>query len=234
MGRNVHLWMYGHYGPPVVVFPSAAGFAHEWDHQGVVEALAPLLYAGKLKLYCTESNVSEAWTHSDADPRWRMERHAAFERYVLETLVPFVRDDCRSPQMRIAAAGASLGGLYAANMALKHPETFWWSLCMSGRYEARNFTGGYDAPEVYFNNPLAFVPQLGGAELDRVRQTALTLVCGQGKWEEGCLEETVALGEVLRSKGIPAEVDLWGHDVAHDWEWWRRQAAYHLARRLGE
>jgi esterase/lipase superfamily enzyme len=23
---------------------------------------------------------------------------------------------------------------------------------------------------------------------------------------------------------------VWGHDVAHDWPWWRRQLAHHLHR----
>src|SRR5512134_1392701 len=43
LGRGVSLWSYGHWGPPVVVFPTAAGFAHEWEAQGMVEALAPWL-----------------------------------------------------------------------------------------------------------------------------------------------------------------------------------------------
>ena len=61
LGRAISLWSYGHWGPPLVVFPTAAGFAHEWEAQGMVEALAPWLEAGKLKLYCPESNVAEAW-----------------------------------------------------------------------------------------------------------------------------------------------------------------------------
>jgi esterase/lipase superfamily enzyme len=234
MGRDVHLWTYGHFGMPVVVFPTAAGFAHEWQAQGMVDALAPLLGSGRIKLYCPESNVAEAWTREEGDPRWRMSRHSAYERFVLETLVPFVREDCRSSQIRIAATGASLGGLYAALFALKFPETFDWALAMSGRYEVRGFTGGYDGPEVYFHNPLAFVPNLSGDALDRVRRnTQLTLVCGQGKWEEGCIEETVALSAWLERKQIPHERDLWGHDVSHDWAWWRRQAMFHLGRRFG-
>src|SRR5690349_4977630 len=120
MGRDVHVWTYGWYGAPIVVFPTAAGFAHEWQAQGMVEALAPLIGAGKIKLYCPESNVSEVWTRKDADPAWRMERGAAYERFVLETLVPFVRADCRMPGAAIALAGSSLGGMYAANFALKH------------------------------------------------------------------------------------------------------------------
>ena len=234
MGRNVHLWTYGHFGAPLLVFPTAAGFAHEWQSQGMVEALTPLLAAGAIKLYCPESNVSEAWTKKEADPAWRMQRHAAYERFVMDTLVPFIREDCHVPDIPIGVTGASLGGMYAATFALKHPQVFDYALCMSGRYEVRNFTNGHDGPDVYFNNPLAFVPMLQGDELERVRRgTFVTLVCGRGKWEEGCIEETIELAEWLRRKEIPHERDLWGFDVAHDWNWWRRQVVHHLGRRYG-
>ena len=153
---------------------------------------------------------------------------------MLETLVPAIREDCRSSGIPIGLAGASLGGMYAATFALKHPETFDYALCMSGRYEVRNFTNGYDSPDVYYNNPLAFVPHLSGTALERVRRnTHLTLVCGRGKWEEGCIEETIALGEWLDRKEIPHETDIWGSDVAHDWNWWRRQVVFHLGRKYG-
>lgn len=234
MGRDIHLWTYGHFGAPVLVFPTAAGFAHEWQAQGMIDALAPLLAAGRIKLYCPESNVSEAWTRKENAPAWRIQRHQAYERFVLDTLVPFIRHDCHTPTIRIGLAGASLGGMYAATFALKHPEIFDYSLCMSGRYEVRNFTSGYDSPDVYYNNPLAFVPHLQGAALERVRQhTFLALVCGRGRWEEGCIEETIALAEWLHRKDIPHERDLWGFDVAHDWDWWRRQVTYHMNRRYG-
>ena len=61
----------------------------------------------------------------------------------------------------------------------------------------------------------------------------LPLVCGQGAYEEGCIEETVALGQVLRAKGIPSETDIWGRDSAHQWPWWRVQAQKHLGRVYG-
>jgi esterase/lipase superfamily enzyme len=234
MERDVHVWTYGSFGWPVVVFPTAAGFAHEWQAQKMVETLQPLLAAGRIKLYCPESNVSEAWTKKEKDPAWRIGRHQVYERFVMDTLVPFIREDCRTPNIPIAVTGASLGGMYAATFALKFPETFRWCLAMSGRYEARNFTNGYDSSEVYHNNPLAFVPQLRGEALERVRKnTHLTLVCGRGKWEEGCIEETIELAAWLEKKGIPHERDLWGTDVAHDWEWWRRQALWHFGRRYG-
>lgn len=234
MGRRMHVWCYGDFGHPVLVFPTAAGFAHEWEAQGMIDAVAGLIEAGRIKLYCTESNVAETWTNKESDPQWRVGRHRAYERYVLDDLVPAIRSDCRTPDIPIATTGCSLGALYAATFCLKQPETFPWALCMSGRYRATEFTGEGVGREVYFDNPMAFVPNLSGAELERVRRHAhLVLVCGQGPWEEGCIEETCEFADILAAKGISHERDIWGRDVSHGWEWWRRQAAYHLERKFG-
>ena len=229
MGRSVHVWCFGHYGHPVVVFPSAAGFAHEWQAQGMVEALEPMIQAGRIKLYCPESNVAEAWTRSEGEPTWRIGRHLAYEQFILDTLVPFVREDCHQPNGRMAVAGCSLGAMYAANFALKYPSIFHYALCMSGRYEARHFMNGFDNSDVYLNNPLAYIPNMHGNHLQEVRaNTHLSLVCGQGRWEEGCIDETRALGAWLERKGIPSWTDIWGRDVSHQWPWWKRQVVYHF------
>ncbi|MBA3844857.1 MAG: esterase, partial [Actinobacteria bacterium] len=86
---------------------------------------------------------------------------------------------------------------------------------------------------VYFNNPMDHVANLTDDHLDWLREHAsLVLVCGQGQWEDttGALGSTRGFGELLASKGIRHEVDLWGHDVPHDWPSWRRQIAHHLSR----
>ncbi len=233
MQRNVHLWAYGHYGPPLLVFPSAAGMAHEWEAQGMVEALSEFLEAGKLKLYCTESNVSEAWTRKENPPDWRIQRHQMFESYIVNELVPWIREDCQTEDIKIGVSGTSLGALFSAIFALKHPETFHWALCMSGRYDALRFMDGKNSPDVYFNNPLAFVPNLDGEPLERIRRnTHLVLVCGRGRWEEGNIEETNALADMLQAKGIGHERDIWGPEVSHQWPWWQKQARHHIGRAL--
>ncbi|MCG8462220.1 MAG: hypothetical protein MI919_38540 [Holophagales bacterium] len=234
MGRRMNVWCFGHWGTPLVVFPSAAGFAHEWDAQGMVETLAPLIYGGKLKLYCPESNVSQSWTDKHEHPAIRVKAHMAYERCILDDLVPAIRHDCESPDIRMACAGTSLGAFYAANFALKHSEIFFYALCLSGRYQATNFTQGYTNTDIYFNDPMSYVPSLDGEALDKVRgQTSLAMVCGQGAWEEGCIEETQAICDIFDHKGIPHWRDIWGHDVSHDWIWWRRQTWHHLYHRFG-
>jgi esterase/lipase superfamily enzyme len=78
-----------------------------------------------------------------------------------------------------------------------------------------------------------YVSNLGGDHLGWLRDHAsLLLVCGQGQWEDttGALDSTRRFGALLHEKGITCDVDLWGHDVPHDWPSWRRQIAHHLPR----
>lgn len=233
MGRQLYLWQHGDFGAPVLVFPSAAGMAHEWENQGMIEALAPLIGGRKIKLYCIESNVSEAWTKKDLDPAWRIGRHMAYERFINEELVPFIRQDCHTPEIPIGVTGTSLGAFFAANFALKNPEVFRYALCMSGRYDIRDFNP-LQSVDVYFNNPLAYLGGMEGELLEKVRKnTHLDLICGRGPWEDGNWQETQRFSEMCTRKGISNRMDLWGKDVDHEWGWWRRQAKMYLGHRFG-
>lgn len=234
MGRKIYLWQYGTFGAPLLVFPSAAGMAHEWETHGMIEALEPLINAGRLKVYCVESNVAEAWTRKENDPAWRIKRHMVYEQFIVRELVPWIREDCRSPAIRIAVTGCSMGATYSVNFALKFPELFHYALCMSGRYDISEFAGDLRSPDLYFNNPLAYAPGLNGEMLERIRRnTHVVLVVGQGKWEDGNTEETNALADVFEAKGISHQREVWGRDVNHEWPWWRRQAQVYLGQKFG-
>mgnify|MGYP003335493769 FL=1 len=49
-------------------------------------------------------------------------------------------------------------------------------------------------------------------------------------FRSGCIEETIALGELLDRIGVPCETDIWGYESFHDWPWWKRQAMHHFGR----
>lgn len=194
----------------------------------MIDALGPLLRDGRMKIYCVESNVSRSFS-GQGSVNERMAHHRAYEQFVLETLVPFIRDDCRAPHMQMVTTGCSVGALYASLFVLKYPEIFRQGLCLSGRYRLSSFFEATPTEDVYFNDPLAFVPNLGGAALARVRQRAhLTLVVGQGAHEGGCITETAELGTWLKRKQIPSHVAFWGKDSSHTYPWWQKQAAHYL------
>ncbi len=231
LGRKVHLWAFGEVGLPLIVFPSNAGVAHEWEIGVMIEALGPLLADGRIKVYCPESNVSR--TFSGEGPLGeRMHQHKRYEHFITETLIPFIRRDCRLPEAKMMATGCSMGALYSSLFTLKYPELFRGALCLSGRYRAASFGHGDYNDELYFNDPLAFVPNLSGFELERVRrQVHLTLVVGRGLYEDGCIPETKDMGAALAGRHIPHHLALWGEDSQHTYVWWRRQA-FHYLRQL--
>jgi esterase/lipase superfamily enzyme len=222
---------YGHYGRPLVAFPSENGEPHDWEDRGMVEAIAPLLDDGKVKLYCTPSLDRDSWTRGDLTLEERARRHGHYEWWVLTKLVPFVQADAHTHELM--AAGTSFGAYHSVNFCLKRSDLFPLAIGMSGVYDVSVQGGGERGEAVYFNNPVDYVANLHGDHLDWLRrQASVLLVCGQGQWEDttGALESTKRFGALLVEKGIPVEVDLWGHDVPHDWPSWRRQLAHHLPR----
>ena len=61
------------------------------------------------------------------------------------------------------------------------------------------------------------------------RQKSLVVV-GQGAWEEDLLASTREMDRIFHNLDVPAWVDYWGYDVAHDWPWWRRQLPYFMEK----
>jgi esterase/lipase superfamily enzyme len=55
---------YGHWGKPLLVFPSERGKAFDFESNGMVSAVAPLIDAGRLKIYCVDSYDQASWSNS--------------------------------------------------------------------------------------------------------------------------------------------------------------------------
>lgn len=210
-----------------MVFPTAGGYAHEWQHHGMLDALGPMVRDGFIKLYCPEHNAVETW-RGEGPPSERLARHLAYERFVQHDLLHFIEADCNTAAIRVGVAGASLGAAYAMTLALKRPDRVAWTLGLSGRYLLRTFLP-VDGPEAVSADPMRLVEALDDDAVAAMR-SPIALVCGTGAYEGRCIEETVAMARALGRRGIPAQLDLWGSDVSHGWHWWARQAAHHIPR----
>jgi len=224
---------YGHWGRPMLVFPSESSDAGEFERRGMVAAVGPLLQGGRIKLYCVDSGDALSWSNQSIPLEERARRHEGYERWILDEVVPFIRDTSGGTE-EIIACGCSMGAFHAANFALKRADVFTLAICLSGNYDPSAWHGwGERGEAAYFNNPMDYVRHLEGDHLAWLRsRLSVLLVCGQGQWEDttGALESTRAFAAVLAAKGIRHEVDLWGYDVAHDWPSWRAQLAHHLPR----
>lgn len=223
---------YGHWGRPVLVFPSEQGRAWDFANNGMVDAVGSLVEAGRVKLYCVDSHDGASWSAADKPMEERAAEHAKYEEWVTEAVVPFIRADTGDGE--ILTTGASMGAFHALNFAFKRADLFPAAICLSGNYDPTSWRGWGDHGDgTYFNNPHTYVAHLHGDHLQWLRsRLSVLLVCGQGRWEDttGSLDSTRRMADLLRDKGIRYELDLWGYDVPHDWPSWRAQLAHHLPR----
>jgi esterase/lipase superfamily enzyme len=233
IGADGTLVAYGHWGRPVLAFPAERGNAWEYQDRGMIGAVEELIDGGRVKLYCVESFDSASWSNSSLPLEDRAREHGRYESWILDDVVPWIHADCGGPQ-EIATTGVSLGAYHAVNFALKRADLFPVAIGMSGNYDPSAWDGwGERGTATYFNNPMDYLEHMDGDHLDWLRsRVSLLIVCGQGQWEDttGALESSKRLAGLLAAKGIRHELDLWGHDVAHDWPSWRAQLAHHLPR----
>jgi esterase/lipase superfamily enzyme len=229
-----NLIAYGHYGRPMLVFPSEQGRAWDFENNGMIDAVADLVDAGRVKIYCVDSADSWTWSDSSAPIEERARRHADYESWVRSKVVGWISDDCAG-SLDIITFGASMGAYHAVNFALKHAHVFPVAMGFSGNYDPTTWNAWGERGEAwYFNNPMSYVANLEGGHLDWLRERLnLLLVVGQGAFEvspTGALPSTRQFAELLSSKGIRHELDVWGFDIPHDWSAWQAQIRHHLPR----
>lgn len=232
--RSLHVIRYGHYGRPVVVFPSEAGRAWDFENNGMVEAVRSLVEAGRIKLYCVDSLDAQTWSDRTLTTEERARRHGVYARWLTDQLVPFVHADT-SPEAQLITTGCSLGAYHAVQFTLQHADLAPLAIGLSGNYDVSSWNGwGERGEATYFANPVDYVPNLHGEHLDWLRdRVSILLTVGQGAWETHptrALPSTIRLAGLLQERGLRCELDLWGTDVSHDWIWWGRQLAHHLPR----
>lgn len=229
LNRNMELKRYGHDGKVIIVFPSSGGRFYEYEDFKMIEAIAHYIEKGAIQVFSIDSIDNESWLaqHHDLDHKSYMAEQ--FEQYLITEFIPFVKhqSDNFGPFM---ATGCSMGAYHAVNMALKHPDVFDQVVALSGIYDARFFVGEYYGhPKVYANSPVDYLWQLEDDWfLERMRKNKYIIAVGQGQFEEPSIKDTKALEAAFQFKHIDAWFDYWGHDVKHDWEWWRNQMPYFL------
>lgn len=222
---------YGHWGLPLLAFPSQEGPAWQYEERGMIGAIAPLIDGGRVKVYAVSSFDSGSWYREGASLEERARLHGLYEDWILNQVVPFVQADSDSAELMVT--GVSFGAYHAANFALKRADLFPLAICHSGVYDVETVGWGERGDAVYFNNPMAYVANAEGDHLAWLRSAvSVVLTVGRGSWEDttGALDSTHRFAALLQEKGIPCELDVWGEEWPHDWPTWRAQFAHHLPR----
>ncbi|MFQ5740439.1 MAG: esterase family protein [Acidobacteriota bacterium] len=217
---------WGHFGTPVLLFPTAGGDAEEVERFHLIGALGHLIEAGRIKVYSCDSVAGRTWIDNPSVEycAWMQNQ---FDSFVYHELVPAISQDCRTPGIEIITAGASMGAFNAVASLCRHPDVFRLAIGMSGFYDLENYAHGHVDTGLYFASPMHFIPNLNqGDQLEALRRRFVLMAYGKGRWEHP--DQSWRMADVLGSKGIDNRVDAWGPEYDHDWPSWRAMVPHYL------
>jgi len=231
MHREATLARWGHFGVPVLLFPTAGGDAEEVERFLMMQVLGPFIEAGKIKVYSCDSVAGRAMVEQEGSPQHRQWLLNQFHQYVRHEVVPAIRKDCGNPDIEVVSAGASIGAFHAVAAVCRFPDVFSTAIAMSGTFDLRRFFGtDHFVDDYWVSSPVHFVPTLRGPHLDKLRQRFILLASGEGKAED--ISESWAMARALGNQRIPNRVDSWGKQTPHDWVTWRAMLPKYLAEHV--
>lgn len=228
LGRPMEMLVLGHSGKPMLVFPSQEGRFFDYENFGMPEVASQFIDEGKVQLYCVDGIDHESWFNAKASPEDRVKRALDYEKSICEDVVPYILADGHDGA-GIISHGCSFGAFHAVNFILKYPDIFDSAIALSGCYDIRFSLNGFMNDEIAASNPLTYSRNLDEERIGKLQKDLLIVCCGQGPWEEWN-EEAIRLIKNLKFSNIPAFLDMWGNDVAHDWPWWKKQIVYFLEK----
>jgi esterase/lipase superfamily enzyme len=212
LGRDMEVLRFGARGLPLLVFPTSMGRFYQWQDFGLVGALEDKIRGGHIQLFCVDSIDGESWYANSRHPRERIQRHLQYERYIVDEVVP------RLPAPPVTT-GTSFGATHALMLALRHSDRFSGFIGLSGAYDVKRWLDGYYDDDVYYTNPVDFLPGLWDeAYLGRLRGMERKVIA-TGR-DDANVEESIRVGTLLNERGVGVWLDVWD-GWAHDWPYWK-------------
>lgn len=234
LGIHMPIVRYGNWGHTLLLYPTAQSDLLDCERFFLIKSIEPLILAGRINVFSINSINEHAWMNEDVPVPAQARRAALFSGYVEEEVVPHIRRVLNDDSARIAVAGASFGAFHAANQFFRRPDLFDGLIAMSGFFDlVPGYTHGFMNEDIYFNNPMSFVPKIEDDHtLDLLKHhSQIHIVAGQGAYERP--DASRRFSSMLWNKGIWNNLDLWGHDIKHDWPSWRSMLPYFLSEKMG-
>lgn len=224
LGKDMEVTIYGTSGTPVIGIPTRGATCHQWEQFGIVDAVSYQIENGYNQLYCLSTVDGESFLNKSIPPKQRLVRHQQYESYLVEEVVPFVKEQNNIDYLIIA--GTDLGGYHALNAALKHPAAFDKAIGISGIYDITSFMDGYYEDDVYYNNPTDYIPNLSKQLLlKKIRDIDFRLVSYQHDERQDYARR---MSTVFRMKFIRHKLDIWDKQSDHEWDQWPQMFKTHI------
>ncbi|WP_199119621.1 esterase family protein [Pedobacter sp. ASV28] len=212
LNKDIETLVFGYGGHPIILFPTSMGRYYENKDFKLIESVQNFINEGKIKIYCPDSIDSMSWYNKNIPPAHRVKNHIWYDKFLLEELTPLIKSETGSSQL--ITAGCSFGGYHAANFAFRHPWLVSHLFSMSGAFDIKGQLDGFYNDDVYFNNPVDYLPNNINPELWQMK-----IVLGTTD-RDLCRPDNERLSAILHQKGINHWLDIRAN-ADHDWPIWR-------------
>jgi len=212
--------VFGHAGTPVLFFPTRTARFYDYENWRIVDAVKDKIESGKLQLFCVDSIDIESF-YANIPPARKIKRHRQYEWYILYEVIPLIK--YKNPNA-LTAAGCSLGGYHAVNIAFRHPDFFNKVVGMSSRYDLSKSSpafadlfDGYFNEDIYHNMPSMYLPNITDeAMLNKLRKLKIVLAIGE---TDPFFDNNKHLDKALTGKNIPHDFFIWNEEAHRPWHW---------------
>jgi esterase/lipase superfamily enzyme len=219
---------WGHFGTPVLIFPTAGGDFEEIERFQLVAVLDGLIDGGRIKVYSVDAVAERAWLAANTSPQECISLQERYDSFLYEDVLQRIRSDCQNDRIEPILVGASLGAAAAVSTLCRHPDSFRAAIGLSGVFGSACECSHGSRPSG--REEAGYLATLTGPQLERLRQRAIILGCGAGDYENPA--DSKRLADALGSKGIACRFDLWGPTHGHTWSTWRDMLPRLLAEQI--
>lgn len=212
LGRNLKIEITGHFGYPIIMFPTSQGSYTQNTDFHLNESISTFIDDGKVKLYNIETIDKDTFYADQLSPAERIRNYESYIQFLVQEFVPSIQKLHQTH--RVAVAGCSFGGYHASNFAFRYPDLVSHLFCLSGAFSIRSFMDNYQDNLVYFNCPEEFMPN---DEAWKYRHMQIVLSTSD---QDICLDKTRKMAAILATKSI----NFWYDEakwINHDWPLWR-------------
>jgi esterase/lipase superfamily enzyme len=211
---------WGHFGTPVLLFPTGGGDVEEVERFHLVGALAESIEKGRIKVFSVDGLAARAWLRGTDAPEQCARVQSLYDAYLDAEVVPLIRRDCMSETIEIVAAGAAIGAYHAVSALCRLPGVFRVAIALSGIFDLSKYLVGGCTLGLETVSPLHALSHVpAGPAGDVLRRRFVVLATGAGDYEQPA--ESQRMSAALSAARIDHTFENWGPNFAHGWNTWR-------------
>lgn len=220
LGFDVEMLVFGDRGYPVILFPTSNGRYYQNKDIGLIESVRWFIDEGLVKIYCPDTFDWLTWYNKGVHPAERARNYEWYDKMLYYELAPWAMHE--TGVGKVATAGCSFGGYHAANFALKHPEKAGHLFSMSGAFDMKQFMDGYYDDNLFYNNPIDYLPGSNNWALWQ-----MNIILGTGD-HDICKGYNIDLSNIMKHKNINHWLDI-RPNSNHDWPVWKQMFPHYLS-----